>query len=159
LVQLFRGEFIYPTEGLIANMEKTLQGLEKDEIIILRRDDSGKILTAEISDIERLRGRENYDFYCFLIWPFVESTWLGAISLFSLTPPSLEDKGVWLNFKQTQDTAQMVPLSSFTSKATLTISSWAKRSITRETSPTGKPSTKRPSKIPFNSSKKKALSS
>jgi len=101
------------------NLEKTLRGLEKDEIIILRRDDNGKILTAELSDIERVRGRENYDFYCFLIWPFIESTWLGAVSLFSLTPPSLADEDVWLDFKQTQDSAQMVSLSSSTSKAIL----------------------------------------
>lgn len=26
------------------------------------------------------------DFLCFLIWPFVESYWLAAVSLFSLTP-------------------------------------------------------------------------
>lgn len=35
-----------------------------------------------------MSGRENYDFYCFLIWPFIEASWLGAISLLMLTPPS-----------------------------------------------------------------------
>lgn len=28
------------------------------------------------------------DFYCFLLWPFVESYWLAAVSLFSLVPPN-----------------------------------------------------------------------
>lgn len=108
LSQLFRGEFIYPTEGLLHNLEKTLRGLETDEVVILRRDSSNTIITAELSDIERSRGRENYDFYCFLIWPFIESTWLGAVSLFGLTPRTSEQKDVWLNFKQTQENAQLL---------------------------------------------------
>lgn len=90
------------------NLEKTLRGLERDEVIIVRRDSNDKILTAELSDIERSRGRENYDFYCFLIWPFIESTWLGAVSLISLTPPTANHKDVWLPVKQTQETAQIL---------------------------------------------------
>ncbi|KAL8820365.1 MAG: hypothetical protein Q9191_007533 [Dirinaria sp. TL-2023a] len=106
--QLFRGEFIYPTEGLLHNLEKTLRGLEADEVVLLRRDSSNTITTAELSNIERSRGRENYDFYCFLIWPFIESTWLGAVSLISLTPRTPEQKNTWLNFKQVQHKAQLL---------------------------------------------------
>lgn len=62
----------------------------------------------ELSSIERSRGRENYDFYCFLIWPFIESTWLGAVSLISLTPRTPEQQDVWLNVKQTQEKAQLL---------------------------------------------------
>jgi hypothetical protein len=41
---------------------------------------------VKLSDRERAIGRENYDFYCFLIWPFVETYWLAAVSLFTLLP-------------------------------------------------------------------------
>ena len=46
------------------------------------------VTTISLNETERLSGRENFDFYCFLIWPFIEATWLGAISLLTLTPPS-----------------------------------------------------------------------
>ncbi|KAL8796185.1 MAG: hypothetical protein Q9195_001518 [Heterodermia aff. obscurata] len=107
LSQVFRGEFIYPTAGLLANLNKTLKGLESDDVIVLSRDAAGKILTAELSRAERDRGRENYDFYCFLIWPFIESTWLAAVSLMSLTPPSKAEENVWIDFKQAQEKAQL----------------------------------------------------
>ena len=88
LSQIFRGEFIYPTAGLLKNLQATLTGLENDQVITLVRDASGAILTVELSSQERRSGRENFDFYCFLIWPFIESTWLGAVSLMGLTPRS-----------------------------------------------------------------------
>ena len=108
ICKVFRGEFIYPTAGLLINLNKTLQGLEADNVIVLTRDATGKILTAELSDKERKSGRENYDFYCFLIWPFIESTWLAAVCLMSLTPPSASEKDVWIDFKQMQDQVQLV---------------------------------------------------
>ena len=40
-----------------------------------------------LSPIERTKGRESFDMYCFLLWPFIESYWLTAVSLFALTPP------------------------------------------------------------------------
>ncbi|KAL8741338.1 MAG: hypothetical protein Q9190_006041, partial [Brigantiaea leucoxantha] len=102
LSYIFRGEFIYPTTGLLPNLHKTLLGLESDNVITLTRSSTTTtsnhsnskdpepphILTAELHPHERACGRENFDFYCFLIWPFIESTWLGAVSLMGLTPPS-----------------------------------------------------------------------
>ncbi|MCJ1404168.1 hypothetical protein MMC11_007393 [Xylographa trunciseda] len=106
LSQLFRGEFIFPTEGLRANLLKTLNGLERNSVITVSRDSDGTPLMVELSDIERKRGREDFDFYCFLIWPFCEASWLGAVSLLALTPP----KGAvdtWLQLNQVQDMAQL----------------------------------------------------
>jgi hypothetical protein len=103
---LFRGEFIYSTEGLATNLEKTLRGLEADTVITVTRDQSLTPLTVELSDAERQRGREDFDFYCFLIWPFCEASWLGAVSLMALTPPSPKDSE-WLDLKQVQDMAQL----------------------------------------------------
>ena len=117
LSQLFRGEFIYPTAGLLTNLDTTLRGLENDGVITLTRDSDGTVLTVELSAAERSSGRENFDFYCFLIWPFIESTWLGSVSLMGLTPPlshlknqqgSSSSSSPWLDLTKTQDTAQLL---------------------------------------------------
>lgn len=74
-------------------------------------DSSGKPELVELSEAERLCGRENYDFYCFLIWPFIESSWLGAVSLLGLTPPLDGSQDMWLDMKKAQDSAQLVSSS------------------------------------------------
>jgi ABC-type Zn uptake system ZnuABC Zn-binding protein ZnuA len=110
LVQLFRGEFIFPTEGLKVNLYKTLNALEADKVISTTRDTDAdaSITFIELSNLERESGRENFDFYCFLIWPFIEATWLGAISLMMLTPPKGQPEHVWHDVKRVQDQAQLV---------------------------------------------------
>ncbi|KAJ9669396.1 hypothetical protein H2201_000263 [Coniosporium apollinis] len=85
LSQLFRGEFIFPTEGLEANLERTIEGLREEGVVAVSA--AGEKKFVELSEQERDGGRENFDFYCFLIWPFVEASWLGAVSLLMLTPP------------------------------------------------------------------------
>lgn len=115
LSQLFRGEFIFPTEGLDLNLARTVAGLESDNVIKLNRDAEGVIESVELSDTERENGRENFDFYCFLIWPFIEAAWLGSISLMMLTPPLTQTSSFtspanerWLDMKQVQDRAQLL---------------------------------------------------
>ncbi|GME27436.1 Glycerol-3-phosphate acyltransferase [Neofusicoccum parvum] len=115
LSQLFRGEFIFPTEGLPTNLERTLQSLEADNVIKVTREpgvvgEGGgeKVIWVELSDAERESGRENYDFYCFMIWPFVEASWLGAVSLMMLTPPPGTPESTWLDMKKVQDRAQVL---------------------------------------------------
>lgn len=122
LSQLFRGEFIFPTEGLAANLEKTLRGLEMDNVLRVIRvsSDLARIEYVELSPVERESGRENYDFYCFLLWPFVEASWLGAVSLMMLTPPPSPSSSSsnpsstdstdspWLDIKKVQDRAQLL---------------------------------------------------
>lgn len=110
LSSLFRGEFIFPGEGLAVNLNRTLSGLEADGIITLKRDDNGQVTTVGLSDQERSVGRENYDFYCFLIWPFIESSWLAAVSLMGLTPPAGTDGEVWIEVSKAQNSAQVVSL-------------------------------------------------
>ena len=101
-------EFIYPTDGLPANLQKTLEGLEADSVITLSRDGEGKITLIELSALERTRGRENFDFYAFTIWPYVEASWLAAVSLMALTPPQGSKADVWVDMKQALATAQLV---------------------------------------------------
>ncbi|KAI5808681.1 hypothetical protein DFH27DRAFT_634024 [Peziza echinospora] len=94
LSQLFRGEFVFPSEGIKSNLHRTLNGLEQDGIITIERSPlinpstlSRTILSVSLSNTERDLGRENYDFYCFLIWPFIEGSWLAGVSIIGLTPP------------------------------------------------------------------------
>jgi 1-acyl-sn-glycerol-3-phosphate acyltransferase len=115
LSQLFRGEFIFPTEGLDHNLRKTLAGLEADNVIKITRsateteDGAPKVEWIELSAAERETGRENFDFYLFLIFPFIEAAWLGAISLMMLTPPLSHPatNSSWLEMKKVQDRAQL----------------------------------------------------
>jgi hypothetical protein len=122
LSQLFRGEFIFPPEGLDTNMAVALHRLESDNVLEITRDpgDNTKITSVALSDAERASGRENYDFYCFLIWPFIEASWLGAVSLLMLTPPIASEGGSggtaaaaaeqdrWIESKAAQDRAQIL---------------------------------------------------
>lgn len=108
LSSLFRGEFIFSGEGLVANLGKTLSGLEADGIIRLERDEAGGIVKVGLSDEERRAGRENYDFYCFLIWPFIEASWLAAVSILGLSPAKDETEDVWVEVAKAQNSAQLV---------------------------------------------------
>ncbi|KAK4989518.1 hypothetical protein LTR50_003125 [Elasticomyces elasticus] len=123
LSQLFRGEFIFPTTSLAENLDTTLRELEADDVIFVTRDPDkpSKVVSVGLSDAERASGRENYDFYCFLIWPFIEASWLGAISLMMLTPPAptatfesdeethtAPNPNVWLELNKVQDQAQLL---------------------------------------------------
>lgn len=120
----------------MANLENTLQGLEADDIITLTRDDMSQAIAAELSNNERTRGRENFDFYCFLIWPFIESTWLGAVSLMGLIPPLGSSADTWLDLKQVQGKAQLVGDVVIKLKQTLIAPSLERLCITRATSHT-----------------------
>ncbi|KAK3361089.1 hypothetical protein B0T24DRAFT_114108 [Lasiosphaeria ovina] len=108
LSSLFRGEFIYSGEGLAMNLEKTLAGLEADNVILIERDEEGTITKVGLSDAERAAGRENYDFYCFLIWPFIEASWLAAVSLMGLSPPLGQKEDIWIQLSKAQNSAQLL---------------------------------------------------
>ena len=110
LSSLFRGEFIYPGEGLVVNLKNTLHGLEADRIIQLERDENGDVVKIGLSNDERRAGRENYDFYCFLIWPFIEASWLAAVSLLGLSPAAGETEDVWVEVAKAQNSAQLVSI-------------------------------------------------
>ncbi|KAK1759240.1 hypothetical protein QBC47DRAFT_371364 [Echria macrotheca] len=108
LSSLFRGEFIYSGEGLAVNLERTLAGLEADNVIHIEKDEEGNITKVGLSDAERAAGRENYDFYCFLIWPFIEASWLAAVSLMGLTPPLGQTDDIWIQVSKAHTSAQLL---------------------------------------------------
>lgn len=115
LSQLFRGEFIFSSTPLAENLNSTLAKLEADGIVSLVRSDNSSVATIRLSDGERSSGRENFDFYCFLIWPFIEASWLGTVSILMLTPPQLSPDAVrgvigdeWVDLRQVQNYAQLL---------------------------------------------------
>jgi len=63
LSQLLKTEFVFElARTLTDNVDKALAGLEKDRIILWNREEM-----IELTPEERECGRENYDFYCFLV--------------------------------------------------------------------------------------------
>ncbi|KAG6004264.1 hypothetical protein E4U21_001276 [Claviceps maximensis] len=109
LSSLFRGEFIFGSAGLVTNLDNTLRGLEADDVVRLDRDEQGgRIMTVGLSAEERKVGRENYDFYCFLIWPFIEASWLAAVSLMGLSPPLGTSDDIWIEQSKAQNSAQLL---------------------------------------------------
>ncbi|KAG5461259.1 MAG: hypothetical protein BJ554DRAFT_6573 [Olpidium bornovanus] len=109
LSRLLKVDFIYPPGTIEDNLKETLRFMTS-EIVCADNE------YIWLSDRERARGRENFgafavpfqfidallrgvcrrrltseladpqDFYCFLIWPFVDAYWLAVVSMFSLAP-------------------------------------------------------------------------
>jgi len=109
LSSLLRGEFIYASKGLEKNLQNTLERLERDQVIYIQRDDEGKFVKVGLHPAERKAGRENFDFYCFLVWPFIDSYWAAAVSIMGLTPPiGYKDNDIWIQLSKAQKSAQQV---------------------------------------------------
>lgn len=154
LSKLLKNEFVYSTIGLEANANATIARHAKDEVITVEGELVG--LSAQ----ERLTGRENFgalhlpqsthrvltvriDFYCFLIWPFVETYWLAAVSLFALTPltaPPAESNVAWYLEKDFQVRSLRPGLQLTFARAQPSCS--ASRCMRRVTSRTSRPSTR-----------------
>ena len=104
LSQLFRAEFIFPTAPLEQNLSATIEGLERDHVLQTSTDNSISLHPDELA-----LGRDNFDFYNFLIWPFIEAAWLSAISLFMLTPQQHHNDSIsWYDFRTVQNKAQFL---------------------------------------------------
>ncbi|KPV77785.1 uncharacterized protein RHOBADRAFT_48040 [Rhodotorula graminis WP1] len=108
---LLSNEFVYAPEGLEANVDKTVRALEMDGVVLVEDDMLG------LSPKERAAGRENFDFFNFCVWPFIETYWLAAVSLFALTPttppPSDDEPIAWFAEKAFQTSAQLLAKTLF----------------------------------------------
>ncbi|KAI8979677.1 hypothetical protein BDF20DRAFT_906184 [Mycotypha africana] len=92
LSSLMKLDMIYKPGGAENNTKRTIQWLKENHVIEVSKDG-----WVGLSDMERQCGRENYDFLCFLIWPFIDAYWLAAVSLFTLAPPHVVDQGpIWV---------------------------------------------------------------
>ncbi|CAO1634993.1 unnamed protein product [Sympodiomycopsis kandeliae] len=110
---ILRNEFVYGTEELEVNVSKTISTLIQEEVLIEEtKDADDKKKMINLSPKERERGRESFDSFLFLIWPFVESYWLATCSLLLLAPPSLikdkkDDQIFWFAAKEFEKKAQL----------------------------------------------------
>ncbi|KAK0538801.1 hypothetical protein OC835_001329 [Tilletia horrida] len=92
--QLLRNEFVFGTDSLEVNLIKTVESMQKEGVLEVQRvegkgqEDS----LVGLSEAERQGGRENFDAFLFLVWPFVEGYWLAACSLLYLAPVAPQDK-------------------------------------------------------------------
>ncbi|KAJ3115060.1 hypothetical protein HK098_007075, partial [Nowakowskiella sp. JEL0407] len=101
LSSLFRGEFVYSPKALAENLGETVRALVQNEVIYEHREVSRCAVLEDVdffveeervvtwiglTATERKIGRENFDFYCFLLWPFLDTYWLAAASLLCIIP-------------------------------------------------------------------------
>ncbi|KAL3901083.1 MAG: hypothetical protein SGCHY_000870 [Lobulomycetales sp.] len=99
LSSLLKTEFVFSAGGLDRNIHETLQGLVDSDVLCLEAEagEPGQAFVehelkwVSLSSEERRIGREHFDFYCFLLWPFIETYWLTAVSTFSLFPDRNDD--------------------------------------------------------------------
>jgi hypothetical protein len=90
LSSLLKNEFVYGAAGLQSNLDQALEEMVIHGVLSSESQDGittgqGSMDWISLSPEERRIGRENFDFYCFLLWPFIETYWLAAVSLFSLS--------------------------------------------------------------------------
>ncbi|WFD31294.1 hypothetical protein MSPP1_002328 [Malassezia sp. CBS 17886] len=95
--QVLRDEFVFQLTPLEYNIVRTVEELLDHDVFTLTYDD-GSAGPASINDwrdgtasvglsaAERSSGRDNFDTYLFLIWPFIECYWLASLTLLSLSP-------------------------------------------------------------------------
>ncbi|KAJ3323380.1 hypothetical protein HDV06_001900 [Boothiomyces sp. JEL0866] len=94
LSQLLKYEFVFGSGGVEQNTDEVLAKLSKSNVAEsgLEEENNPNNGNAKgeqwitLSAEERRTGRENFDFYCFLLWPFVETYWLTAVSLYTILP-------------------------------------------------------------------------
>lgn len=116
LSHLLAGEFVYIQQpgGIRANFWESIQVLRDQGVIGISEDGS-----VELSMHERTRGREFFDFYCFLLWPFCDGYWFAAASLFMLTPVEADiaahsssvneqDETLWVAVNEFLEVAQLL---------------------------------------------------
>ncbi|KAI9278119.1 hypothetical protein BY458DRAFT_538806 [Sporodiniella umbellata] len=94
LSSLLKLDMIYQPGGVENNTKRTIEWLTKNNVIEVTDDG-----WVGLDDLERQCGRENYDFLCFMLWPFIESYWLSAVSLYTLAPPQGTSQPIWVDTK------------------------------------------------------------
>lgn len=78
---ILRDEFIFTSGRLEDTVEATVQQLVAEDVFAVADDGSVGLSAKEISG-----GRETYDQYLFMVWPFIEGYWLAACALLCLMP-------------------------------------------------------------------------
>ncbi|KAJ3229196.1 hypothetical protein HDU81_005563 [Chytriomyces hyalinus] len=117
--RLLKTEFIYGPNGLSQNMLTTLDALQKMDVLTVEEElrEDGSLSGQQwvsLSVEERRIGRETFDFFCFLLWPFLETYWLAAVSCFSLIPSKRNaNEPFWVEERTFLNTAQFLGKSLY----------------------------------------------
>jgi hypothetical protein len=90
---LLKFEFVYKSLGIEGNLKDTLKYLIDANVVSVGQAENGKGEFVTLSDEERRVGRETFDFYCFLLWPFVETYWLASVCLYTILPKAGKPEG------------------------------------------------------------------
>lgn len=113
---ILRSEFVYGTEGAEANVDRTIAALVKAQILEQETDEAMGELRLGLHPAERARGRENFDSFLFLIWPFIESYWLACCAFLFLaprgkhsawSPAGKQNRILWFSAKDFEKKAQL----------------------------------------------------
>lgn len=83
LSNLLSGEFVFDDTGLRVSLDHALSKLQQEEVLI----DTHEKDKVQLSSVEFDKGSENFDFYCYLLWPFVDGYWCASVALFMLVEP------------------------------------------------------------------------
>ncbi len=107
LSMILKNEFVYGTEALEDNINNTIGLLAANGVVEVQEEDGAIGLT----DRERDIGRENFDTYLFMVWPFIEGYWLATCALLCLAPQpeSADDTSstAWFASKDFEKRAQL----------------------------------------------------
>ena len=107
--QLLKYEFVFGPGGMEQNINTTLDRMLNANVVEVGLGDDGEEWVS-LSSEERRTGREVFDFYCFLMWPFIESYWVATVSLYTLLPdPSVKVDGqYWIDHRLFSNRAQIL---------------------------------------------------
>lgn len=113
LSRLFSGEFVYGPGGIRKNLAHTVDELEQESVLAVSVDPKTGEKSISVAEPEIQRGKEIFDFYCFLLWPFLDGFWLALVSLFSLIPEkhtevNADTKLLWVDEKEFLNKAQVL---------------------------------------------------
>eukprot|EP00842_Homolaphlyctis_polyrhiza_P000268 jgi/Hompol1/1241/HPOL_003109-RA len=78
-----RGDLLEPVYHPLKRFELSYY---RNQIMHLEPVAPNNLQWVTLSAEERRIGRETFDFYCFLLWPFVETYWLAAVSMYTILP-------------------------------------------------------------------------
>jgi glycerol-3-phosphate O-acyltransferase len=105
---LLRNEFVFATDSLESNVNRTIHEMCADEVLQVDGDQ-----LIGLSKKQRDLGRRDFDTYLFMIWPFIEGYWLAACSMLLLASnqqsaeTSTDHKIAWFAAKEFEKRAQL----------------------------------------------------
>lgn len=108
---IMKNEFIFPPGRIEDTVEQGIKEMVRDRVLTVAEDGAIGLTAQEIAG-----GRETFDSYLFMVWPFIEGYWLAACALLCLMPsfpePNLTSGAggkhiAWVSAKEFEKRAQL----------------------------------------------------